>query len=38
MTLEPDTPLSYSHILMHSMGIVVGFIFLTFNKQRDESP
>jgi len=38
MTLEPDTPISYSHILAHSMDIVAGFIFLMFNKQRDESP
>ena len=38
MALEPDTPISYSHILVHSTDIVVGFIFLMFNKQRDESP
>jgi hypothetical protein len=38
MALEPDTPISYSHMLVHSMVIVVGFIFLLLNKQRDESP
>jgi len=38
MALQPDTPVSYSHTLVHSMERVVGFIFLMFNKQRDESP
>lgn len=35
MALEPDTPIRYSHILVHSMDIVVGFVFVKFNKQRD---
>jgi hypothetical protein len=38
MALEPDTPISYSHMRVHSTVLVVGFIFLLFNKQRDKSP